>query len=857
MTKFGGIIFIAICILCNNVYAQNINITGQIRDKETNTGLYNASIKLYNGDNLIYSTISDTSGHFNISPNYYKQADHIILHSLNFDDILIKKLPLLDAANHSLGVFDLVRHSIQLQDIKVNAKRRYRDTTKIDLSGQKFERSIMIDDLFSTNGFYKDSKGQLYFKGKLVSDIMVNGGDFFGKKNMDIYQLLPALVLDNIEVVETNIDSLTNTTTLNPTIKINLKLKEKYNKGAFGNASTGVGTADRYLAGTDLYTYKKKEQISFGFNTNNINISDLPSAEPVISFSANGNNSITHNAKFSYRNMLSKKIEINFSAKGKIDHKDYLSEADRREETTDQSSKMTNQSRTRQIGVPDAKLILDYKIDSLNNLTFTQTNNYNKTNQNDLSNYQINISGINTVSNLNKAQRIINSTSLSELLYAHRFAKPGRLWNITFSRGSTIIKNNEADSIYTLAGQREQSYFVKGDRNSDQNTYNISTSFTEPLGTEAYINLFARYKDDKIDYHPNITSDSLKNIQNTPVAITNQYIQAGVKLQKTFKKFSFDGSLLGLADIRNNSTPGQDQHFTVFNINADIKIDYKINDKKNYTLGYKTTTNYPEAGQLINVNNSFDLISQTTGNPGIKPEVKNSFRFEYIIRKTTSESLNFNTNFDLYNNKFGQVINYLPNTPQSIFEANIGNAKAAGLGFSFLKNISDKIYLNYTNNVSYIEQPTLINNKLNLNNGVTINQTLSTSKEILKDLLSVSPIFTTTYSKYFYESSSINVVTLTYSDKFTFTAFKFQLDLFPLINYSHNIGSTTSFSMNGALKRSLFKKYGTVWLQGYDLFNSFKFNNNFIGPSYTQTVKYSNVRRYFIIGLSLKFNNMK
>lgn len=857
MAKFWGIILIAISILCNSVYAQNINITGQIRDKETNTGLYNVSIKLYNRDNIIYSTISDTLGYFSISPNYYKQADHIIIHSLNFDDLLIKKLPLMDDANHFLGVFDLTRHSILLQDIKVNAKRRYRDTTKIDLSGQKFERSVMINDLFSTNGFYKDSKGQLYFKGKRVSDIMVNGGDFFGKKNMDIYQLLPALVLDNIEVVETNIDSVTNTTTLDPTIRINLKLKEKYNKGAFGNASGGVGTAQRYLAGTDLYTYKNKEQISFGFNTNNINISELPAAEPVISFSANGNNFTTHNAKFSYRNMLSKKVEINFSAKGKIDHRDYLSDIERQEENTNQFSKIINQSQTRQRGIPDARLILDYKIDSLNSLTFTQTNSYNKTNQNDLSNYQINIDGINTVSNLNKAQKITNSSWLSELLYTRKFIKAGRSWNIAVNRQSTVIKNNETDSIYNLTGQHLQSYFVKGDRNSEQNAFNISTSFTEPLGTEAYINIFAKYKDDKVDYHPNITSDSLKNIQNTPVAIANQYIQTGVKLQKTFKKFSFDGSLHGLADIRNNSTAGRDQHFTVFNINADAKVDYKVNDKKNYSFSYRTATNYPTTSQLINVNNSFDLISQATGNPGIKPEVKSTIRFDYNINKSGTESLNFNAGFDLYSNKFGQVINYLPNTPQSIYESNLGNAKAATTGFSLLKNISDKISLNYSSNVSYLEQPTLVNNKLNVNNGVTINQTVSTGKEIIKNILSVSPTFTTSYSKYFYESSSIDMLTLTYSDKFSFTAFKFQLDLYPLINYNHSINTTTSLSVNGALKRSLFKKYGTIWLQGYDLFNSFKYNNNYIGSSYTQTVKYSNIKRYFIIGLSLRFNNMK
>ncbi|PWK74195.1 outer membrane beta-barrel protein [Mucilaginibacter oryzae] len=858
MAKIYGVILISISIFCNNAFAQNINVRGRVRDKETSIGLCNVIIKLYNRDAIVYSTASDSLGYFGIPPDYYKQGDHIVIHSLNFDDLWVKTLPPINAANHLLGVFDLIRHNIQLQDIKINAKRRYRDTTKIDLSNEKFERSVMIDDLFSTRGFYKDSKGELYFNGRHVSDIMVNGGDFFGKKNMDIYQLLPALVLDKIEVVETNIDDQTNTTTQDPTIRINLKLKEKYNKGAFGNASTGMGTAKRYLIGSDMYTYKNKEQISFGFNTNNINISELPAVEPLISFSANGNNSITHNAKFSYRNILSKKLEISFSARGKIDHRDYLSDVERQEENTNQFSKIINQSKTRQIGMPEARLILNYKIDSLNTLTFIQTNNHIKTTQTDLSNYQINVGEINTVSNLNRSQNIVNNTSLSELSYTHKFAKAGRSWNIAISRQHISIENNESDSVYNLTGQLTKAYFVKGDRNSGQNTFNISTAFTEPLGTEAYINMFAKYRNDEIDYHPNIISDSLKNIQNTPpVAITNQYIQTGIKLQKMLKRFAFDGSLQALFNIRHASTMGNVQRFTVLNINADAKVDYKIDNKKSYSISYKKVTNYPVPAQLININNSFDLISQISGNPGIKPELKNSIRFDYNINKSGTESFNLTAGFDAYSNKFGQVINYSPNTPQSVYDTNLGNAKAATAGFSVVKNISDKIYLNYSGNFSYIEQPTIVNSKLNLNSGVTINQALTTGKEIIKNILSVTPTFATSYSRYLYESSSINMLTLTYSDKFSFTAFKFQLELYPLINYNHSISTTTSLSVNGALKRNVFKKYGTIWLQGYDLFNSFKYNNNFIGASYTQTVKYSNIKRYFIMGLSLRFNNIK
>jgi hypothetical protein len=187
----------------------------------------------------------------------------------------------------------------------------------------------------------------------------------------------------------------------------------------------------------------------------------------------------------------------------------------------------------------------------------------------------------------------------------------------------------------------------------------------------------------------------------------------------------------------------------------------------------------------------------------------------------------------------------------------VGRATAAFVGVSVQKNISDKFYFNYNSNIAYQEQPTIINGKLSINNSVALNEVFSLTREVIKNVLTISPIVTAGYTRYYYENSSINIVNLIYSDKLSFTALKFKLDLLPLINYNHGINSLTSFSMNGAIKRSLFNDYAIIWLQGYDLFNSFKYNNNLLGSSYAGTVKYSNVQRYFIAGLSFKFNNIK
>jgi len=295
---------------------------------------------------------------------------------------------------------------------------------------------------------------------------------------------------------------------------------------------------------------------------------------------------------------------------------------------------------------------------------------------------------------------------------------------------------------------------------------------------------------------------------------------------------------------------------SLFNLNATIDVDYKINARKSLTFNYSTVTNYPGVQQLTSLGNTFDLVSQISGNLELRPEEKRAFKLYYTVKSSDSENISISGEYDNYHSKFGYSINSTFNNIQNTSIANIGNSNSGQITFFILKNINDR-YLSYSNSLAYQETPTLTNNKLILNNGITFNQSLTSSFDIIKSVFSASPILASSFSKYFYESSTVNVITFTYSDKLSFHPKGFLLNFFPLFNYSHSLGNNRSFSVNGEIKKSVFKTYGAIWLQAYDIFNSFKFYNNYIGSSYYQSVKYSNIHRYFILGLTYKFNNMK
>lgn len=859
--KLSGLFLLLILLPCK-IYAQNPDATGKLIDKETGLPVQNAGITGYNGKKIIFQLASDSAGTFRISFNTLAQIGYIRISSLNYDDLRVDISninPNFGKTEINLGVFKVIPHKIELKEVKIKPSKRYRDTSRIDLSNKKFDRSVMVDDFFSKeSGFTNDDKGHIFYKGKLVTELVVNGSNFFGKNNVDIYRLLPAMVLDKIEVVETNIDSVTNTTLLSPRIKVNLKFKDKFLKGKFGNVNLGAGTASRYIANTGLYSYKNNEQISAIINSNNINGGDNTVFEPKVDFSANGNNVNTNNAKLTYRNLYNNKLELNLSVKGKEDDKSFTSESDRQEEGLDLFSKTFSTSNTRSFSIENSSINLNYRIDTLNTLSLNQTFDYLHTRESDSLSYLIKTDTLTTSSLLNRLKTTNNNQYSTDVNYQHKFSsKKGRLLTVDLKANNNSYNIKETDYVYNAAGQAPDHYYVDGNRHATENKYAFDAGYFEPISDSCYINFFAIYERGKINYSAHITSDTIIPSPNEQAVITNNFIKPGVKFERNFRKITFDAIVTGIIDLRNIGQGSANNITSFFNTDLDIKAGYNITKTRSLSLNYTATAAYPSLDQLTSLNNSFDLIAQSTSNVYLRPQEKNSINLNYSFRPTDRENIIIGGQFDHYTSTFGYRINTSTAALQTSTLDNIGGSNSAQLSFTLLKTTAAGKYLNYSSSIAYQESPALINNKRALNNGTTLSQSLSTSVDVIKSIFSITPILSSSYSKFFYQANTINIFTFTYSDKLSFQAKGYQLNLYPLYNFNHSIGNNSSFSTNGELKRSFFKNYATAWVQAYDIFNSFKFYNNNIGSSYYQTVRYSNIHRYIIIGFSYKFNNIR
>lgn len=844
-------------------HAQNDCVSGVVINNVTGNQVKMATVITFKNDSITGRFVTDSLGAFKIPTSSFLSCTKLEIIASDYEKLVYDRKIFSSGpgkTNLNIGLLYLIPNGISLKEVEIKRGKKYRDTINIDLSKEHFDRSFMIGDFLSAEkGFYRNGDGKLFFKGKEVSDIVLNDGDFFGKNNLEIFRYLPSLTLSNIEVVETNIDSLTNTIMLNPKIKVNLKLKEEFKKGKFGGAALGYGSVNRYVLASDLYRYNHNEQVSLVLNSNNINSGDNPFAEPNVSFSPNGNNTINRSAKLGYRNLFYKnKIEIEANIKGKFESTKFNSEMLRQEETIEKLSKTSNTSSVESFNLESTNLNLIYRLNSLNTINFRQAIDYNKTSSNDSLYYEIRSYHQNSLSQVTKNREVFAFSFSNAIQYLKRFSgNRGRSIHVNFSTDFKKYNTGEFSKVSALNDLLTKRYFIDGNRAANKRVLALETGFIEPLGENGYVNFIINYKQERFDYDGNILSDSIPGYNHDISRLNNQYLQPGIKFQKTFNKWSINGELMNDINFREIRPDLKTDKEIRYNLNINSFIDYKMNKKSNLSLRFITRTAYPNIEQLTPIHNSFDLVSQVKGNLYLKPEVGRRAELIYNLRKTDSLNFTINATAELFKSKFGLNINNQPGSYQINYVDNIGTSRSYDFSFSIYKAFRKGHNLNYRVSLRRMETPVIVNEKSTLNSSMTVNQSLS-SGFFIHEILTASPVLSGAFTTYNYTFGTSKSYSLTYSDRISLIIPKIlNLNIYPVVNYAYNINSDFSWAVNGEIKRDFLKKYATVWIKAYDIFNSFSYTNNFLGASYSQSLRYSNLNRYFLIGTSIKFNNMK
>jgi len=135
------------------------------------------------------------------------------------------------------------------------------------------ENAVVEDLLRRLPGMAVDASGQITWRGKPISEVMINGKPFFAGNSTLLTQNLDAKAISNVEVYDqkTDTEEITGEDDGNENMTVNLEMKDEFKAKIFGEVYAGYGTQDRYQAGGKTFRISDATQIGVLGTINNVN----------------------------------------------------------------------------------------------------------------------------------------------------------------------------------------------------------------------------------------------------------------------------------------------------------------------------------------------------------------------------------------------------------------------------------------------------------------------------------------------------------------------------------------------------------------------------------------------------------
>lgn len=265
-----------ISFFLDHSFAQQASIKGRVADTTDQRKLSNGAILLLRRSDsvLMRYTRTDGSGAFllkNILPgkflllvSYPSYADYV-------DEIDIK-----DSLPVDLALIPLIMKSKLLEEVVVNGNKGAihikGDTTEFRADSFRTQAGANVEDLLKQlPGIQVDKNGQITAQGQTVKKVLVDGEEFFGDDPTLVTQNLRAGMVDKVQVYDKKSDQAAFTG-IDDGVRdktINLKLKDSKKNGYFGRTNASAGTDGYYDAEAMINLFKKKEKLAaYGIASN-------------------------------------------------------------------------------------------------------------------------------------------------------------------------------------------------------------------------------------------------------------------------------------------------------------------------------------------------------------------------------------------------------------------------------------------------------------------------------------------------------------------------------------------------------------------------------------------------------------
>lgn len=666
-------ILLAALLSAQALYAQKITVKGKLVDS-SDTPLPMATVLFLNpkDSTLLNFGATNKDGLFEVKNlnraeylfkvTYVAQAPLYVRISPKPDEVII-----------DLGVQKMEPESTLLGEVEIRGERApvtiKKDTIEFNASSFKTQPNAVVEDLLKKMpGMEVDNDGTIRAQGETVQRVTVDGREFFGRDPKLATRNLPADAIDKVQVFDRKSDQaqFTGIDDGQREKTINLALKEEKRNGMFGNATGGYGTDNRFIGKLSLNRFSKGQQLSVVGTANNINEQGF-SIDDYMTFTGGGNsfggggmrtitisggggmqlgggqtNGLmnTYGGGVNFNKDLSKKTKLNANYfVNFLDH-DIIQETDREYFNTTNFKYYRDSTIQRSTNLNHRlNLILDHEIDSANSIKWTNGITYSDTESEQI-NGSKNMAEDGTIRNSTSRNSFSQGTSLnfnSELLYRHRFAKPGRTFSSTLTFGLT---NSDRDGVITGGNANMGGEVIPIDQTNTQTTDNLvlgaNLSYTEPLGNRKYLELSYNIRQNKNDinrmsYNPNgELMDSLSNVYNSNYL----YQRGGFNLRINRDQFSVT---LGAAvqqtildgEIVRPASQAAPINNTFANVLPTVRFNYDFDNNMRFRMDYETSMQAPTIQQLTPVRDVTNLPNITEGDPNLNPSYQHNMRLNF------------------------------------------------------------------------------------------------------------------------------------------------------------------------------------------------------------------------------------
>ncbi len=801
--------------------------------------------------------------------------------------------------NVKLPLVELRESTEMLQEITIEAEHiplgLRGDTLSYNAAAFKTRPNATVEDLLKKlPGIEVGRDGSIKAQGEDVENVLVDGKEFFGSDPQMATKNLEAEAVDKVEVYDkqSEIAEFTGVDDGNEEKTINLKLKEEFKKGGFGNVDVAKGTEDRYIGKLNYFRFTPTLQASVIGATNNVN-KETFSINDRIDFMggfgnlmSGGNFSMTGYDRLSdginTSTSMGANFNYDFNSKFKVvSHYLQTRVKNDLEQTSDNeifnnafayNTLDTLNSQKSNVG-HQVNTKLTYKLSPFFNLILINNFDWDDSDRLRMSAssfFRDELSEGQSTSDLNSVSD--NMNFMSQAILKNKFGTKGRnlISNFKYLKGKIrtdeTVRNINSVSNNVIDLNQEQEYA------SDKKGIEFSTNYTEPLGVKIFMNLkyavnantespirnFYDSQDGELIFNEDLSSNYKKKYNHHLGGISFRRnhkrikMEAGLNGQHTTLK----GDLNGEIDV----VDGSYKHLLpMFN------LDYKIKGGKNLRFKYRTNINAPRLEQLLPLPDNTSANSKYIGNPNLIPEYRHNLSLSFslydnfnftnlwtslsytktqnrIVNKTFIDENLFQNiepiNTDRYSNVNGYVSFSRP-------------FKKLGITYKIRGNVLLANYDSFINDLKSAVQDNNYDIKLSINNRKTdvVNLETGVSFNYNTRKYGVSPDFNQDFfnTDYFLDFDIYLSKTWTLSSEFIFRKYS-----------SDGFADSPDYKLwSASISKLLFDNKLEVRASVFDILNQNIGYRRFGSANSLNQTFYNNLSQYFLIGLNYKIGRGK